>query len=59
MIGSHTQEAAAELHTVVRLLPSDRLAGELLLMVKGPPKQPEPGVPAPTDGSTCGRRANR
>jgi tetratricopeptide (TPR) repeat protein len=52
MIGSHTQEAAAELHTAVRLMPSDRLAGELLLMVKGPPKQPEPGVPGTSDGAT-------
>lgn len=39
MIGSRRDAAAFELQQVVRLMPTDRLAGELLAMVKGPPKQ--------------------
>jgi hypothetical protein len=49
MIASRKEEAAMELQQVVKLMPSDRLAAELLMMVKGPPKQPVSN-PAP-DGS--------
>jgi tetratricopeptide (TPR) repeat protein len=46
MIGSRKEEAAAELNQVVRLMPNDRLAAELLMMVKGPAKQ-SPANPVP------------
>ncbi len=51
MIGSHKEAAAAELQQVIKLLPSDRLAAELLTMVQGPPKQPQnnPGPSNPPD----------
>jgi hypothetical protein len=52
MIAGHSAEAAAELHTTLKLMPSDRLASELLLMVKGPPKPPDandPGAAVATD----------
>ena len=52
MIGSHSEAAAAELHATVKLMPTDRLAGELLLMVKGPPKQPDAGVSGADDSTT-------
>lgn len=45
MIGSRKEAALAELRQVVRLMPSDRLANELLTMVKGP-KSSDPG-PSP------------
>jgi len=44
-ICSHSDAAAAQLQQVVRLMPSDRLAGELLQMIQGPPKQTEPSEP--------------
>lgn len=58
MICSHNDAAAGQLMQVTRLMPSDRLAGELLRMVQGPPKQdqseppgPGPGTPAPADSA--------
>jgi tetratricopeptide (TPR) repeat protein len=48
MIASRREEAIAELQQVVQLMPTDRLAGELLTMVKGPAKNPTPEAP-PTD----------
>ena len=48
MIGSRKDEALTELRQVVKLMPTDRLAAELLTMVKGPPKQaPSPANPTP------------
>jgi tetratricopeptide (TPR) repeat protein len=53
MICNHNDAAANQLQIVTRLMPSDRLAGELLKMVQGPPKQspstqpPGPGNSAP------------
>ena len=40
MICSHNDAAAGQLQQVVKLMPSDRLAGELLKMVQGPPQGP-------------------
>jgi hypothetical protein len=50
MIGGHKEAAAAQLQQVVNLMPKDRLAGELLRMVNGPPQQTNPTdtVPNPT-----------
>lgn len=39
MIGGHKDAARLQLQQVVTLMPNDRLAGELLRMVKGPPPQ--------------------
>ena len=39
MICNHNDAAASQLQIVTRLMPSDRLAGELLKMVQGPTKQ--------------------
>ncbi len=50
MIGSHSEEAAREFHLAARLAPSDRLAGELLMMVKGPPKTAPASDTATGDG---------
>jgi hypothetical protein len=47
MIGGHKEAAAAQLQQVVNLVPKDRLAGELLRMVQGPPPQQQPQQPAP------------
>ena len=44
----HSAEAANQLQQVVKLMPSDRLAGELLKMVQGPPKQ-DPATPPTAD----------
>jgi len=41
----HSAEAANQLQQVVKLMPTDRLAGELLKMVQGPPKQEQPATP--------------
>ena len=41
MISSRKEAAIDELRQVVRLMPEDRLAGELLAMVQGPPKSPQ------------------
>ena len=38
MIGSRKEAAIVELQNVIRLMPGDQLAGELLTMVQGPPK---------------------
>jgi hypothetical protein len=69
MIGSHAEASAAEFELVTRLMPTDRLAGELLLMVKGPPPAtaapdapntaspdapPEPGLPPIEKGLLVG-----
>jgi tetratricopeptide (TPR) repeat protein len=43
MISSRKEVAIEELRQVIRLMPEDRLAGELLAMVQGPPKS----TPAP------------
>lgn len=45
MIGNRKDDAAAELQQVVRLMPTDRLAGELLTMVKGPASPPQSNRP--------------
>ncbi len=42
---SHSEAAANQLQQVVKLMPTDRLAGELLKMVQGPPKQEQPATP--------------
>lgn len=42
MINSRKEVAAAELQQVINLMPNDRLAVELLTMVKGPPKAAAP-----------------
>ena len=51
MVGGHKEASAAQLQKVVTLMPNDRLAGELLRMVQGPPQQAagaDPsGVPTP------------
>ncbi|MDB5389002.1 MAG: hypothetical protein JWM11_4648 [Planctomycetaceae bacterium] len=39
MIGGHKAESVVQLQQVAELLPNDRLARELVLMVKGPPRQ--------------------
>jgi hypothetical protein len=44
----HSAAAANQLQQVVKLMPSDRLAGELLKMVQGPPKQ-DPATPPTAD----------
>ncbi len=41
MISSRKEVAIEELRQVIRLMPEDRLAGELLAMVQGPPKSPQ------------------
>jgi tetratricopeptide (TPR) repeat protein len=41
----HSDAAANQLQQVVKLMPSDRLAGELLRMVQGPPKQDTQATP--------------
>ena len=41
MISSRKEVAIDELRQVIRLMPEDRLAGELLAMVQGPPKSPQ------------------
>ena len=52
MIASHAEEAVHEFQLVAKLMPTDRLAGELLLMVKGPPKdQPPSSAAAGGDGA--------
>jgi hypothetical protein len=47
----HSAAAANQLQQVVTLMPSDRLAGELLKMIQGPPKQ-DPATP-PDAGVTA------
>ena len=49
----HSAAAANQLQQTVKLMPSDRLSGELLKMIQGPPQQdtatpPTPGVGADT-----------
>src|SRR5262249_52274584 len=44
----HPPEAANQLQQVVNLMPTDRLSGELLKMVQGPPQQ-EPPTPPTAD----------
>ncbi len=41
----HSEAAANQLQQVVKLMPTDRLAGELLKMVQGPPAQVQPATP--------------
>lgn len=41
----HSEAAATQLQQVVKLMPTDKLAGELLRMVQGPPKQETPATP--------------
>jgi tetratricopeptide (TPR) repeat protein len=43
-ICNHSEAAAGQLQQVARLMPDDRLAGELLKMIQGPPKQ-DPATP--------------
>jgi tetratricopeptide (TPR) repeat protein len=43
----HSDAAANQLQQVVKLLPDDRLAGELLKMIQGPPKADPATPPAP------------
>jgi tetratricopeptide (TPR) repeat protein len=44
-ICNHSEAAAAQLQQVVKLVPGDRLAGELLKMIQGPAKQDPAGPP--------------
>ena len=48
MINSRKEEAVAELQQVISLMPNDRLASELLAMVKGPPKSTPSPAPTPS-----------
>src|SRR5262249_12277831 len=41
----HADAAANQLQQVVKLMPTDKLAGELLTMIQGPPKQDTPATP--------------
>jgi hypothetical protein len=52
MICNHNAAAANQLQIAVRLMPSDRLAGELLKMVQGPRGQtPSPAAEPPDAGA--------
>ena len=48
MINSRKEAAMEELQQVIQLMPNDRLAGELLTMVKGPPKVKQTPQPVPS-----------
>lgn len=51
MVCSHKEASANQLQQVVQLQPNDRLAGELLKMVQGPPQQPTTTAETTTDPS--------
>ena len=52
LINSRKEGAIAELQQVLNLIPGDRLASELLAMVKGPPKVSQP-VAVPVQGRSA------
>lgn len=57
MINSRKEAAIEELKQVIHLMPSDKLASELLAMVQGPPKVPQqasttPSAPVPQRRTT-------
>ncbi|MBS0266557.1 MAG: tetratricopeptide repeat protein [Planctomycetes bacterium] len=52
MICNHKEASAGQLAIVVQLEPQDRLAGELLKMVQGPPAQPAQPAEPPDAGVT-------